>query len=113
MQTFLGNSNTIGNPRILLNSLTHVSLVCCGLLIRSAKYSELYNKDTTIVTIHSTGNVHWGPPATLYTHCEVNLKYYPYDEHECYYKFGSWAHDNSHIDVDLEPNISEVSIHSF
>lgn len=41
----------------------------------------------------------WVPPATLKTLCDSNLRYWPFDTHQCTLVFGSWVHHAHEIDV--------------
>lgn len=79
-------------------------------LLNSAKLSEIDSKATSLVLLDSTGKVTWSPPASVATHCQVNLKHYPYDTHVCFLNFGSWMFHGYHIDVDLEANITEGQV---
>ncbi|CAG2120705.1 unnamed protein product, partial [Medioppia subpectinata] len=53
----------------------------------------------TNAIVYRNGNVLWVPPMTLKAMCRVNLKRWPYDEHICFIKFGSWTHDGYIMDV--------------
>jgi len=47
----------------------------------------------TNVLVYKNGMVMWVPPMTNKAMCKMNLKNYPYDEHTCIIKIGSWTHD--------------------
>lgn len=49
--------------------------------------------------VYSYGAVLWVPKLTVSAACETNLRHFPYDEHECFIKFGSWTHDGFMMDV--------------
>ncbi|CAG2120029.1 unnamed protein product, partial [Medioppia subpectinata] len=53
----------------------------------------------TNAIVYRNGNVLWVPPMTLKAMCRVNLKRWPFDEHICFIKFGSWTHDGYIMDV--------------
>ncbi|CAG2118547.1 unnamed protein product [Medioppia subpectinata] len=53
----------------------------------------------TKALVYKNGKVLWVPPMTLKPLCRVNLKRWPYDEHICFIKFGSWTHDGYVLDV--------------
>ena len=51
------------------------------------------------VVLTSTGVVIWVPPITTKALCKVDLTKWPYDEHICHLKFGSWTNDGLVMDV--------------
>ncbi|XP_054159268.1 acetylcholine receptor subunit alpha-type acr-16-like [Oppia nitens] len=53
----------------------------------------------TNAIVYNNGMVIWVPPITLKALCNVNIKYWPYDEHNCFLKFGSWTFDGHVMDV--------------
>jgi hypothetical protein len=53
----------------------------------------------TKAIVYQSGLILWVPPVTTRALCKVNLKRWPYDEHICYLKFGSWTHDGYIMDV--------------
>ena len=53
----------------------------------------------TNAIIYPTGMIIWVPPITTQAMCKINLKHWPYDEHICFLKFGSWTYDGLTMDV--------------
>ena len=49
--------------------------------------------------IYSNGLVNWIPPAIVQSSCKVNVRYYPFDEQKCDFKFGPWSHDITKLDL--------------
>ncbi|KAI6174218.1 Acetylcholine receptor subunit alpha-type unc-38 [Aphelenchoides besseyi] len=73
----------------------------------------LYNAETTYnvtistkATIHSTGRVVFEPPAILRSTCQIDVRFYPFDDQICSMKFGSWSYPEKLVDLKLvdEPN---------
>ena len=54
------------------------------------------NYEVTIMTkaiLHYSGKVTWNPPAIYKSGCEIDVEYFPFDEQNCFMKFGSWTYD--------------------
>ena len=69
-------------------------------LYNAANYKEM--KDSLIPTnalLYPNGGVLWITPVTFQLMCPVDLTNWPYDQHECFFKFGSWTHDGFIMDV--------------
>ncbi|XP_052792185.1 acetylcholine receptor subunit alpha-1-A-like [Mya arenaria] len=45
------------------------------------------------------GNIFWPIPTKLQSSCKVDVTYFPFDEQECYMKFGSWTYDGFQVDI--------------
>lgn len=57
----------------------------------------------TMAVVKSSGDVIWVPPARLESHCSMTgMKDFPFDEHECFLKFGSWTYDGFIVDLQID-----------
>lgn len=56
-------------------------------------------KYKTKIAINSNGSCKWMAPAIFQSTCEINTKYFPFDDQICTLRFGSWAFDGSELDV--------------
>ena len=45
------------------------------------------------------GNATWLNPAIFKSICKVDVTYFPFDDQECFLKFGSWSFDSSKVDL--------------
>uniref|UniRef100_A0A8D9ER18 Acetylcholine receptor subunit alpha-L1 n=1 Tax=Cacopsylla melanoneura TaxID=428564 RepID=A0A8D9ER18_9HEMI len=53
----------------------------------------------TKAVLHFTGKVLWTPPAIFKSSCEIDVRYFPFDQQTCFMKFGSWTYDGVQIDL--------------
>lgn len=66
----------------------------------------------TKAILHYDGRVVWTPPAIFKSSCEINVEFFPFDEQECFLKFGSWTFDGFQVDlvhINADPNNSTVA----
>uniref|UniRef100_A0A7E4VG54 Acetylcholine receptor subunit alpha-type acr-16 n=1 Tax=Panagrellus redivivus TaxID=6233 RepID=A0A7E4VG54_PANRE len=60
------------------------------------------NFDSTYHTnmiVYHTGDVSWVPPGIFKISCKIDIKWFPFDEQRCFFKFGSWTYDGNKIDL--------------
>ena len=53
----------------------------------------------TKAAVYSTGRIVWEPPAIYKTYCPINVEFFPFDQQECFMKFGSWTYDGHEVRV--------------
>lgn len=51
----------------------------------------------TKAVLHHSGRVHWMPPAIFKSSCEIDVRYFPFDQQTCFMKFGSWTYDGDQV----------------
>lgn len=51
----------------------------------------------TKAILHYTGKVVWTPPAIFKSSCEIDVRYFPFDQQTCFMKFGSWTYDGDQV----------------
>lgn len=51
----------------------------------------------TKAVLHYTGRVVWTPPAIFKSSCEIDVRYFPFDQQTCFMKFGSWTYDGDQV----------------
>ncbi|XP_077868838.1 neuronal acetylcholine receptor subunit alpha-9-II-like [Saccoglossus kowalevskii] len=58
----------------------------------------------TDVQIYPDGLIIAPQPVIYKSTCEIDATFFPFDQQECYLKFGSWTYDGFRIDLDIFPN---------
>jgi hypothetical protein len=76
-------------------------------LLNNADERLEYNRDALLVIYHD-GEVMWMPRALYSSICVIDLKRFPFDRQNCSLSFGSWAYDNTLIDLEFENNATEI-----
>lgn len=51
----------------------------------------------TKAVLHYTGTIYWTPPAIFKSSCEIDVRYFPFDQQTCFMKFGSWTYDGFQV----------------
>ncbi|CAF4828434.1 unnamed protein product [Pieris macdunnoughi] len=65
----------------------------------------------TKAVLHYTGKVLWTPPAIFKSSCEIDVRYFPFDQQTCFLKFGSWSYDGDQAKVvDQPPGIGTLEV---
>ncbi|XP_060527785.1 acetylcholine receptor subunit alpha-L1 [Cylas formicarius] len=68
----------------------------------------------TKAVLKFTGKIQWTPPAIFKSSCEIDVRYFPFDQQTCFMKFGSWTYgtqiDLQHINQKPGEDIVEVGI---
>ncbi|GAB6022897.1 hypothetical protein CHUAL_006992 [Chamberlinius hualienensis] len=78
-------------------------------------YNSVNSKDqewsqsskTRNALVYSNGDVLWIPATSLQVYCNLDMTLYPYDEHTCTVKFGSWTYDGFLLDIVLRPDVMQ------
>ena len=53
----------------------------------------------TKATVFYDGKIVWEPPAIYKSYCPINVEFFPFDQQECFMKFGSWTYDGHEVDL--------------
>uniref|UniRef100_A0A1I7VY55 Cation transporter family protein n=1 Tax=Loa loa TaxID=7209 RepID=A0A1I7VY55_LOALO len=56
---------------------------------------------STKATLRYDGEVTWEPPAIFKSLCQINVRWFPFDEQRCHFKFGSWTYSKDLLDLEL------------
>ncbi|XP_050533618.1 acetylcholine receptor subunit alpha-type acr-16-like isoform X2 [Daktulosphaira vitifoliae] len=71
-------------------------------------HDEMYGKTGCVV--RSNGMVHWIPPAKYRVFCDVDLTNWPFGEHTCSLRLGSWTYDGNSISMQINQNINPLDM---
>lgn len=83
-----------------------ISIILIRFLFRSADghHDETYGKINCVV--RSDGMVHWIPPAKFRVFCDVDLTNWPFGEHTCSLRLGSWTYDGNSVSMQINQKIN-------
>ncbi|VDN58347.1 unnamed protein product [Dracunculus medinensis] len=56
---------------------------------------------STKATLRYDGVVTWEPPAIFKSMCQMDVRWFPFDEQKCHLKFGSWTYSDNLLDLKL------------
>lgn len=89
-----------------VKSKSNVSTTLIRFLFRSADghHDETYGKINCVV--RSDGMVHWIPPAKFRVFCNVDLTNWPFGEHTCSLRLGSWTYDGNSVSMQINQKIN-------
>uniref|UniRef100_A0A9J2Q279 Neurotransmitter-gated ion-channel transmembrane domain-containing protein n=1 Tax=Ascaris lumbricoides TaxID=6252 RepID=A0A9J2Q279_ASCLU len=57
----------------------------------------------------SDGNVTWLFSAIFKSSCQIKVRYYPFDDQECFLRFASWSHELKELDLKLITDKGDLS----
>jgi nicotinic acetylcholine receptor len=63
----------------------------------SAKSAYTYHDQQVNMIVYSDGSILWIPPKQLMSHCAMDMRKFPFDQHKCQLKFGSWTFDGNRV----------------
>ncbi|KAM3721064.1 Acetylcholine receptor [Dirofilaria immitis] len=56
---------------------------------------------STKATLRYDGEVTWEPPAIFKSLCQIDVRWFPFDEQHCHFKFGSWTYSEDLLHLEL------------
>ena len=80
------------------------SCVCCS------ADGNYHITTMTKATLYHDGLVKWEPPAIFKSSCDIDVRYFPFDEQTCWLKFGSWTFDGFQVNYFTLKAILKLSI---
>ena len=51
------------------------------------------------VLVRHDGSVHWEPGGIFTTTCDINIRYFPFDDQACSIQFGAWAYYSARMNI--------------
>ncbi|KAK7003429.1 neuronal acetylcholine receptor subunit alpha-2 [Biomphalaria glabrata] len=63
--------------------------------------NRLTEQRDALVVVGHTGELQWMPQAILNSSCFFDTLFFPFDEHICHFKFGSWSYNGDMLDIDF------------
>uniref|UniRef100_A0A0R3WJX5 Neur_chan_LBD domain-containing protein n=1 Tax=Hydatigena taeniaeformis TaxID=6205 RepID=A0A0R3WJX5_HYDTA len=63
--------------------------------------------------LHSDGRVLWIPPAIFKTACEIDVRYFPFDQQTCHMDLGSWTYTNKEVELQFYVNQTNIDLSDY
>lgn len=63
----------------------------------------------TNVIMEHTGHMTWVPPGMFHSTCQIDIKWFPFDEQHCKLKFGSWTYDGRFLNLLTQESEGDTS----
>ena len=63
--------------------------------------------------LYQQGGVLWIPPAIYKSSCQIDVKYFPFDQQICEMIFGSWAYTSKELILDYFENMRHVDLSDY
>ena len=81
-------------------------------LLNNADERLEYKREALLV-IYSNGDITWIPRSIFSSTCHIDLKRFPFDQQNCSISFGSWAYDNTLMDLSFYENNSNIDLNDY
>ena len=65
------------------------------------------------VVLYQQGGVLWIPPAIYKSSCQIDVKYFPFDQQVCEMIFGSWVYNSEELTLDYFENMRFVDLSDY
>ncbi|VDK33828.1 unnamed protein product [Taenia asiatica] len=65
------------------------------------------------IILHSDGRVLWIPPAIFKTSCEIDVRYFPFDQQTCHMDLGSWTYTNDQVELQFYVNQTNIDLSDY
>ena len=69
----------------------------------------LESMDYSNAIVYHTGDVIWSRPGMITSTCIFDLRDFPYDRQDCYFKFGSWSYHGFIMNLTIHPSEIDIS----
>lgn len=82
------------------------------MLLNTADQRLEYKREALLV-VYSNGEILWIPRSLFSSTCAIDLNIFPFDTQNCSLSFGSWAYDNTQIDMEFYDNVTEIDLNDY
>ncbi|VDL64051.1 unnamed protein product [Hymenolepis diminuta] len=65
------------------------------------------------VVLQNDGHVLWIPPIIYKTSCEIDVKYFPFDEQTCRIDLGSWTYTKDEVELQFYKNQTNIDLSDY
>nr|XP_040565965.1 neuronal acetylcholine receptor subunit alpha-7-like [Lepeophtheirus salmonis]XP_040565967.1 neuronal acetylcholine receptor subunit alpha-7-like [Lepeophtheirus salmonis] len=64
----------------------------------STAFNNFYHVN---LLLSNEGEIRYMPPGIIQSTCEIDITWFPFDEQNCTFKFGSWTHDGNRLNLSM------------
>ncbi|VDL91200.1 unnamed protein product [Schistocephalus solidus] len=65
------------------------------------------------MVLSSNGDVLWIPPAIFKSLCQIDVRYFPFDQQTCQIKLGSWTYNSKQVDLQFYSNRTSLDLSNY
>ena len=65
------------------------------------------------VVVYKQGGVLWIPPSIYKSSCQIDVRYFPFDQQVCQMRFGSWVYHADELSLDFFENTRYVDLNDY
>ncbi|BHF64788.1 Neuronal acetylcholine receptor subunit [Sparganum proliferum] len=65
------------------------------------------------MVLSSNGDVLWIPPAIFKSSCQIDVRYFPFDQQTCQIKLGSWTYNRKQVDLQFYSNRTSLDLSNY
>ena len=86
-------------------------MIChCSSADSDITFGGNFDRLNTRVILSHNGNSVWLAPVIIKSKCQIDVKYFPFDEQSCSLKFGSWTYDGFRLNLAKEAEKADLGI---
>ncbi|KAM3185443.1 hypothetical protein ACTXT7_006333 [Hymenolepis weldensis] len=95
---------------VVLNKYIKVIFMFTTLLSVDGEFEATFKPN---VVLQSDGHVLWIPPIIYKTSCEIDVKYFPFDEQTCRIDLGSWIYTKDEVELQFYKNQTNIDLSDY
>ncbi|VUZ57268.1 unnamed protein product [Hymenolepis diminuta] len=95
---------------VVLNKYIKVIFILTTYLSVDGEFEATFKPN---VVLQNDGHVLWIPPIIYKTSCEIDVKYFPFDEQTCRIDLGSWTYTKDEVELQFYKNQTNIDLSDY